>query len=324
MKKFPKGARVIFLGSSITVGGWVSYVYDEYLRQMPESGIEMYNCGISGGCAQSATDYLEEYGLCYNPTHAVILLGINDAGLWMYTLPDGANNFENAEQMRYSERCARIGAYCEKMEKLVDILQGRGIAVTLCSPSCFDESHNPSELRTVGFDAALEYMGECNRQLAERKGCEYMNMHALMRQFYPIADIVRPDRVHLHPQGQILMAKLFLAAQGMLPMPDFGDAEAVAAYIEGAKEENNELLQENAKLHTMARSFCRAYDGDYLIACRSESDDPAVRKAYVEEFLKTAQDFWIELAEKYLEIFPNKEKYRKELVAQTKLCASSK
>lgn len=74
MKRFPDNARVLFIGDSITAAGtWISHIYDHYLRNFPSSGIRMYNAGISGGSVRSALMYLEENGLNYQPTHAVIM-----------------------------------------------------------------------------------------------------------------------------------------------------------------------------------------------------------------------------------------------------------
>lgn len=74
MKRFPDNARVLFIGDSITAAGtWISHIYDHYLRNFPSSGIRMYNAGISSGSVRSALMYLEENGLNYQPTHAVIM-----------------------------------------------------------------------------------------------------------------------------------------------------------------------------------------------------------------------------------------------------------
>ena len=227
MKCFPKGARVVFIGDSLTSGGtWVSHVYDQYLRNDPHCGIRMYNCGISGGCTTSAIDSLEENGWFYRPTHAVILLGINDVGRHLYRLPDGKEAFED---LRLEERLQRLSDYSHGMDALVSMLQGRGVHVTILSPSVFNESQDPTHLREIGIDAACEYMAEQNRRLAMRKGCEYMNLHAVMRYLLTMRNVARPDRVHLEPDGQILLAKLFLAEQGMLPAPDLSTPASAMA-----------------------------------------------------------------------------------------------
>lgn len=319
MKCFPKGARVVFIGDSLTSGGtWVSHVYDQYLRNDPHCGIRMYNCGISGGCTTSAIDSLEENGWFYRPTHAVILLGINDVGRHLYRLPDGKEAFED---LRLEERLQRLSDYSHGMDALVSMLQGRGVHVTILSPSVFNESQDPTHLREIGIDAACEYMAEQNRRLAMRKGCEYMNLHAVMRYLLTMRNIARPDRVHLEPDGQILLAKLFLAEQGMLPAPDLSTPASAMAFLDGAKEECNPLLRKNQARHAAAYALRRVGDASYLIARHAGNASDAEKMAYVKKFRETAQDFWADLADRYIAGYPRKQEMLQDVIRLTDACA---
>ena len=84
MNRFPDHARVVFIGDSITCGGiWIAHIYDYYLRHFPKSDIRMYNAGISGGSTTSALEYYDRgNGENYKPTHAVIMLGMNDVAYY--------------------------------------------------------------------------------------------------------------------------------------------------------------------------------------------------------------------------------------------------
>ena len=319
MKIFPKNARVIFLGSSITVGGWPMYVLDEYLRSQPERRVEMYSCGVSGGNVGVMLQNLEENLRLYAPTHAVILIGINDVGRVLYTLPEGQTCFTDASQKRLNERFARINVYCAGMRTLVEKLQARGIAVTLLSPNCYDESQHPDALREVGLDAALEYMGEMVRLLAEEKGCEYWNIHALLRQLYAVSDICAEDRVHLtKPDGQMVLARLFLAGQGLAPMPDFTSEEALHAYLADCTQEKHPLLPPVAELFDMVFYLRRVLDGDFLVASQAGDVSEAERYAYVQKFRTDAKSFWLIIADAYLKDFANREKLAQEIIEKTR------
>ena len=79
MPRFPDHSRIVFIGDSITAAGmWIAHIYDHYLRNFPQSDIRMFNAGISGGSTRSALKHFDENIMVYRPTHAVIMLGMND------------------------------------------------------------------------------------------------------------------------------------------------------------------------------------------------------------------------------------------------------
>ena len=180
MNRFPDHARVLFIGDSITCNGrWIAHVYDYYLRHFPDADIRVYNSGISGGSVTSALRYFEPYnGAQFRPTHAVVMLGMNDVGLGLYALGEGEEDFTDKQLARRKET---IDAYEVGLRRLVELLEGRGVCVTLVTPTCYDESQLPRKLDKVGGDAALEYLGEINRRLAAEKGLDFVNLHAPFR-----------------------------------------------------------------------------------------------------------------------------------------------
>lgn len=214
--RFPDHSRVVFIGDSITaVGLWVAHVYDHYLRAFPDADIRMYNAGISGGSAVSALRYLDDNGLNYRPTHAVIMLGMNDVDRDGYRVnKDG--EYTNKDVSRWQ---AALEKYEAGMRELAGRLLEKGISLTFVSPTCLDESTAPRTINMIGCDAALEFAGEITRRLAEELHSPFISMHAPFRLMNAARPVINEDRVHPSEAGYFLMSRIFLAAQGLIPEP---------------------------------------------------------------------------------------------------------
>ena len=217
MKRFPDGARVLFIGDSITnTGLFMAHVYDCYLRRFPGAGIRMYNAGVSGGSTASALAYYDRgNGENYRPTHAVVMLGVNEVGRDLYR-PDAPKEGLAARRMD----CLR--GFESRLRSLTGLLGERGVRLTLLAPTGVDETLDSPELQRPGCDAAIEYMGERVRLLAEEIGADFFNMHAAMRLLRVGNELTRPDRIHPNERGYACMARSFLAFQGLCeePAPD--------------------------------------------------------------------------------------------------------
>ena len=74
---------VCFLGDSITASGlWMAEAY-QHLRRSHK--MKIFNCGVSGGTATNALLHMHSQCLVYNPTHVVIMFGVNDIARTNYT-----------------------------------------------------------------------------------------------------------------------------------------------------------------------------------------------------------------------------------------------
>ena len=84
MARFPDGARVCFVGDSLTATfnyeGLIAAFYRDNFR---DSKVRIYNCGVAGGRAASQLAFLEKDTLIHKPTHAVVMLGVNDSARWI-------------------------------------------------------------------------------------------------------------------------------------------------------------------------------------------------------------------------------------------------
>ena len=215
MNRFPDHARVVFIGDSITCGGiWIAHIYDNYLRHFPKSDIRMYNAGISGGSAVSALEYYDRgNGENYKPTHAVIMLGMNDVNRGLYEIKPEENDIADK---RLEKRMEAIGNYEKRLRALTVLLLERGVKLTFVTPTIYDESTDPRALDKIGCDAGLEYLGEINRRVAAQTGSGFVNLHAPIRFLNAAHPMIRADRVHPNEFGHVCMAHLFLAAQGLV------------------------------------------------------------------------------------------------------------
>ena len=80
MTGFEKNSRICFLGDSITHNnGYVSHIVGYYRQHLPERAVKFYNCGVSGGNIGTLFSNFEADIMSHNPTHAVIMIGINDS-----------------------------------------------------------------------------------------------------------------------------------------------------------------------------------------------------------------------------------------------------
>ena len=80
MNIFPDNSRVCFIGDSITHNnGYLMHIVSYYKNKFKDSNINFYNCGVSGCTITEQLKIIENDTLSYNPTHAVILIGINDS-----------------------------------------------------------------------------------------------------------------------------------------------------------------------------------------------------------------------------------------------------
>ena len=79
-ESFPQGARVVFIGDSITAGvNYCTRVAAYYKNHLPERNVVFHGAGISGGSCTSALLYYDSYIARFHPTHATVMLGVNDS-----------------------------------------------------------------------------------------------------------------------------------------------------------------------------------------------------------------------------------------------------
>ena len=217
---FSQDARVAFIGDSITHTAPTSnYVQEYYWKHLRSRRVRIFNLGTGGDTAEGTLGRLETDIMLARPTEAVIMLGTNDINYHLYG--EGPTKEQRAEA---DERAAR---HLAAMEKLVRALDARGVPVTLCSSIGRDEITPPQDtaldptVRSYGATARLAalYHENC-RALSGvvRATVDYMGpMQTLQRELCAIGgpSLFTVDRTHASMLGQRMMARIFLAAQGL-------------------------------------------------------------------------------------------------------------
>ena len=208
LQRFPDGARVCFIGDSLTAQNTVQWMtVDCYKNNFPNANVRFFNCGVAGGTAASALLYLEDDVFIHNPTHAIIGFGVNDSSRDTLSLPRTVERYDRLENA--------FKNYKANMRKLCDELISRGIEVTLCTPPPYDEYHESSTPALVGGYALMLAYAEEVRKIATEKNlplCDYAKYFEREMQ----TDILYTgDHIHPNAHGYYVMGKYFLSLQGL-------------------------------------------------------------------------------------------------------------
>lgn len=206
MNNFPVGARVCFIGDSITHNNLaLAHIVSYYREHLSDQKIEFYNCGISGGTLNTTLSCFDEDILPYNPTHAVIMIGINDSARW--ALPFTG-------EIKYTTIKDAFQKYKSNLSKLCDRLENMGVKITLCTPTPYAEYIESDQPVLRGGFALMQAYADYIREFAKEKGYFLCDYHDYFIRVMQSENLFCPDYVHPTNRGQYHMAKCFLASQG--------------------------------------------------------------------------------------------------------------
>ncbi|HHU16187.1 MAG: SGNH/GDSL hydrolase family protein [Kiritimatiellae bacterium] len=237
---FKDGETVCFFGDSITHGGrFHSYIYDYYLTRFPDRTVRFVNAGVSGDSAGGAQGRLADDVAANKPAAVVVMFGMNDVGRGNYVA-------EPNEQQRAAQRQA-LERYRANMERLTARLRAEAGEPRLLfvTPSPFDQTGvNDRNNNQPGCNDGLARCAEIVRELAAQNKDTVVDFHAPMtalnlerQRSDPSFTIIGPDRVHPGAPGHLMMAWLFLKAQG---------APALVARVEIDAAAGRVVASENA------------------------------------------------------------------------------
>ena len=131
MKQFQNGERVCFVGDSITHKGmFIKQILAYYRKYLPEVKVEFYDCGIAGGNLGNTIKVFDEDIAIYDPTHIVLMIGVNDSRFGRLSAPKPEG---------YEIVAAAYERYMSNLEAFYNITKERGIKLTLCTPVPYDE-----------------------------------------------------------------------------------------------------------------------------------------------------------------------------------------
>ena len=206
MNRFPDGARVCFIGDSITHNNLhLAHIVQYYRNNFADAQVEFYNCGISGGTLKTIFSCFDEDILPHSATHAVIMIGINDSARWAlpFVGEEKYNTIKNAFEN-----------YKENLSKLCNKLENMGVSITLCTPTPYAEYIESNEPVLRGGFALMQAYADYVREFAKGKGYPLCDYHDYFIRVMQTENLYNPDYVHPTNHGQYHMAKCFLNSQG--------------------------------------------------------------------------------------------------------------
>jgi hypothetical protein len=223
VKPFKAGDKVAFVGNSITDGGhYHSYIWLYYMTHYPNMRITCYNIGIGGDNVKQMYDRFEYEVLPLKPTVMTLTWGMNDSGYFEWFKKDAATNYA---KWSVDTAEARYNLFDAKLKQHPEIKK----IFILGSP--YDSTTTSNKNRYYpGKFAAFQRMIDFQEATAKKNGWEIVDFNHPMtkidREFQKIDtnfSLTPNDRIHPDNNGHLVMAYLFLKAQGMAgkPVADF-------------------------------------------------------------------------------------------------------
>jgi lysophospholipase L1-like esterase len=212
--KIQNGAKIAFLGDSITAQGWGNpggYV-NLVVKGLAAEGVTVtpIPAGVSGHTSRDMIARLDRDVLSKSPDWMTLSCGVND--VWH----GGAGGVP-------------LDEYKTKITSIVDQAQAKGIKVMIMTSTCIYEDDNVSNQKLAAYNDFL-------RQLATEKHCLLADESALYANALKASPpphgtkLVTADGVHPNPLGHMLMARGILQAFGV-PDADFPKIESAWAAI---------------------------------------------------------------------------------------------
>ena len=211
---FQQGDRVTFVGNSITDGGhYHSYIWLYYMTHFPQMRLWMANCGVGGDTAKEILARFDDDVLTKQPTVLTFTFGMNDTGYYEYNSADSADFAR-----RKLEEAKQWFARCE--EKLKTL---KGIRTVMIGTSPYDQTSTFNNDIFAHKNDNMQRVIAVQKEAADRNGWEFLDFNAPMvalnkklQQTDPAFTIIGSDRIHPDNDGHMVMAYLFLQAQGMV------------------------------------------------------------------------------------------------------------
>ncbi|MEX6690683.1 SGNH/GDSL hydrolase family protein [Danxiaibacter flavus] len=247
---FKQGDRVVFAGNSITEAGFYeTYIWLYYITHFPERKIEVINGGIGGDVARQIYVRLDDDILAKKPTVLSVSFGMNDSRYFEYPM-----HKDKTDSVRKSAIDTSYKWFTRIRDKLNGIKDLKKIMM-LSSP--YDETVKNGKEPFWGKFKTMEGICAFQKEEAAKNNWAFVDL------FYPMTEINKkgqqkdtaftitgPDRIHPGNAGHLVMAYLFLKAQGLAnkPIADIViDANAAKtlkaenASISGLQKKNNNI-----------------------------------------------------------------------------------
>ena len=197
-----------FVGDSITHRGlYIAHIAAHYRKYFPESRVEFYDCGISGGNLGNSIKVYGEDTALYEPTHIVLMIGVNDSNRGLLADPPSKE--------RYEKLLAAYDKYCQNLETFYRMTKEKGVRLILCTPVPLNEYRSEVCSAYRGGYALIQGYAEAVRNFARKYDLPLCDYHTAITKVMQTEELYAPDGVHPTPEGHYRMAEAFLAFQGM-------------------------------------------------------------------------------------------------------------
>lgn len=213
IKPFQKGDRVAFVGNSITDGGFYhSYIWLYYMTHFPFDEMWMANCGVGGDTSLQILKRLDDDVFSKNPTVLTLTFGMNDSGYYEYN-GDNAETFANTKVAEARKNFSQIEKRLQKLE---------GVRVVMIGTSPYDQTSKFNKDVFKNKNNAIQRMIVFQDSTAKANKWGIVDFNAPMVQINAEQQMKDPnftlcgsDRIHPDNDGHLVMAYLFLKAQGL-------------------------------------------------------------------------------------------------------------
>lgn len=211
--RFEKGERVVFVGNSIThAGHYHSFIWLYYMTRFPDKPVTIMNAGIGGESAWDIKDRLDYDVFNKKPTYVALTFGMNDTGYDIY-MKDNARELSERQVARSLENYQGIEQRLLAKNKVTKVLIGG---------SPYDETSGFNNFILHGKNNAILKIIDAQRASARKNGWGFVDFNLPMRKISEREQerdsaftFCRIDRIHPDNDGQMVMAYLFLKAQGL-------------------------------------------------------------------------------------------------------------
>ena len=254
---FKAGDRVALVGDSITHGGhYHSYIWLYYMTRFPDMPLTLMNCGVGGDEAKSILGRWDWDVLRRNPTYITLTFGMNDTGYF------GVYDRENASTLSAEKVERSLGYFSEITRRLEELPSDVNIVMIGGSP--YDETSKFNNGILPGKNAAIQKVIAGQAAAAKDHNWGFVDFNAPMLRIAAEAQAADPkysfcpqDRIHPDKDGQMVMAYLFLKAQGL--------AGKKVAGIDIDASKKKVLSAENCEISNIGKSKS-GISFDYLAA----------------------------------------------------------
>ena len=276
MARFPDGARVCFVGDSIThANGFASHIVAYYRKNFPNSKIEFYNCGISGGNLGNSVSVYNEDTALYDPTHIVLMIGINDAGIGNFDREPSAE--------RYAAFLKSFEWYKGNMQNFYELVSSRGVELILCTPAPYAEyQDDDSPVRRGAYALTVSY-SEFVRNFAKEHSLALCDYNTAMTEVMQTEKLYAADRVHPNELGHYYMARTFLKSQGL----ELGEMEPFPEDLKEWRTAVSKLRNVIATEYFVVPGYFNMTDEERIAKVKERQDAVAAGTAVASDYLKS-------------------------------------